>query len=113
MGWRARQKICYSRVVKPKDKSQTSTFCTDIHVRESALPQHAEQYSCLMKILLVGESASGKTNLLGRSRDQDFRPQHRVTVGVEFGSRIVEVARKSIKLQCWDLSLEKTRVFQN
>lgn len=61
-----------------------------------------QQYAYLFKFIIVGDEAVGKTCLLLQFTDQRYRTTHQVTVGVEFGSRTVEVAGKTIKLQCWD-----------
>lgn len=60
------------------------------------------QYAYLLKFIIVGDEAVGKTCLLLQFTDKRYRTTHQVTVGVEFGSRTVEVSGKIIKLQCWD-----------
>merc|ERR1719183_2689677 len=61
-----------------------------------------QQYSYLFKFIIIGDEAVGKTCLLLQFTDKRYRTTHQVTVGVEFGSRTVEVSGKMIKLQCWD-----------
>lgn len=34
--------------------------------------------------------------------DNKFRDQHDMTIGVEFGSKILAVGERTIKLQIWD-----------
>ncbi len=34
--------------------------------------------------------------------DKTFRTQHDVTIGVEFGTRLLQVSDKTVKLQIWD-----------
>jgi len=60
------------------------------------------QYSYLFKFIIIGDEAVGKTCLLLQFTDKRYRTTHQVTVGVEFGSRTVDIAGKMIKLQCWD-----------
>jgi len=98
----AQQTMRYSRTVKKKAKSQTSTLCPGIHVGESIRTRTTEQGSFLFNILLVGDSASGKSTLLYSFAHKHFCLQHCVTVGVELGSGIVDVAGRAIKLTCWD-----------
>ncbi|CAJ1435452.1 unnamed protein product [Effrenium voratum] len=59
-------------------------------------------YQHLFKFIIIGDEAVGKTCLLLQFTDKRYRTTHQVTVGVEFGSRTVEVAGSKIKLQCWD-----------
>ena len=44
----------------------------------------------------------GKSCLLLQFTDKRFHFDHELTIGVEFGSRLVEVDGKQIKLQIWD-----------
>jgi len=62
----------------------------------------AQQYSHLFKFIIIGNEAVGKTCLLLQFTDKRYQTSHQVTVGVEFGSKTVEVSGKMIKLQCWD-----------
>ena len=41
------------------------------------------------KLILVGDSAVGKSALMQRITTNDFLEDHEVTVGVEFGSLVV------------------------
>lgn len=61
-----------------------------------------QQYSYLFKFIIIGDEAVGKTCLLLQFTDKRYRTTHQVTVGVEFGSRTVDISGKLIKLQCWD-----------
>lgn len=65
-------------------------------------PGGGQQYSYLFKFIIIGDEAVGKTCLLLQFTDKRYRTTHQVTVGVEFGSKTVEVGGKIIKLQCWD-----------
>ena len=44
----------------------------------------------------------GKSALLLQFSDRRFQPVHDLTIGVEFGARMVTVEGKQIKLQIWD-----------
>jgi len=59
-------------------------------------------YAYLFKFIIIGDNAVGKTCLLLQFTDKRYRTSHQVTVGVEFGSRTVEIGGRMIKLQCWD-----------
>lgn len=41
--------------------------------------------------------------------DKRFLHVHDLTIGVEFGSRMVSVAGKQVKLQIWDTVRERAR----
>ncbi|KAG0655029.1 hypothetical protein C6P46_001275 [Rhodotorula mucilaginosa] len=61
----------------------------------------------IQKQILLGDAACGKSSLLVRLTDDRFLQHSEPTIGVEFGSRIVEIkegddAGKRIKLQIWD-----------
>jgi len=34
--------------------------------------------------------------------DNDFKEEHNVTIGVEFGSFVIKIDNKIVKLQIWD-----------
>ena len=44
----------------------------------------------------------GKSCLLLQFTDKRFQPVHDLTIGVEFGARMVSIHNKQIKLQIWD-----------
>ncbi|ESL11608.1 Rab family, other [Trypanosoma rangeli SC58] len=61
-----------------------------------------EKYQQLIKLILVGDSGTGKSSLLHRFVEDDFSEQQAQTIGVEFGSKIVQLAGRKVKLQIWD-----------
>lgn len=64
----------------------------------------------LSKFVIVGDSGVGKSSLLVRLTDQRFLADPDPTVGVEFGSFIVDIPETSerIKCQCWDTAGSET-----
>lgn len=44
----------------------------------------------------------GKTNLLSRFTHNEFNPDSKSTIGVEFATRTVKIDKRSIKAQIWD-----------
>lgn len=50
-------------------------------------------------ILMIGV---GKSCLLLQFTDKRFQPVHDLTIGVEFGARMITVDDKNVKLQIWD-----------
>ena len=61
-----------------------------------------ENYNMIFKIVLVGDSGVGKTNLLLRYLKNEFNTQTKATVGVEFGNTKVKIDNALIKAQIWD-----------
>ncbi|XP_023549172.1 ras-related protein RABA5b-like [Cucurbita pepo subsp. pepo] len=62
--------------------------------------QGGEDY--LFKIVLIGDSAVGKSNLLSRFARNEFDNNSKATIGVEFQTQVVEIDGKEIKAQIWD-----------
>jgi small GTP-binding protein len=62
----------------------------------------AKEFDFLFKVLLVGDSGVGKSCLRKNIVGDDFVTEYNPTVGVEFGSYILNVCNLTIKLQIWD-----------
>ncbi|KAH9258766.1 hypothetical protein BASA81_002830 [Batrachochytrium salamandrivorans] len=64
-----------------------------------------QQYEYLFKLLLwvggVGDSGVGKSCLLLRFTNNEYMPTE-TTIGIEFGSQVVKIQDKKVKLQIWD-----------
>jgi Ras-related protein Rab-8A len=56
----------------------------------------------LAKVIIVGDSGVGKTNLLTKYCDNEFEDAYVATIGVDFKLKMVKVDRTNIKLQIWD-----------
>jgi len=59
-------------------------------------------YAYVFKYIIIGDTGVGKSCLLLRYTDNRFHQQHDLTIGVEFGSRMINIDNKDIKLQIWD-----------
>jgi len=59
-------------------------------------------YKYLFKYIIVGDTAVGKSCLLLQFTDKRFQPVHDLTIGVEFGSRTLQINNNPVKLQIWD-----------
>ena len=66
------------------------------------MTEEDENYNMIFKIVLVGDSGVGKTNLLLRYLKNEFNTQTKATVGVEFGNTKVRIDNALIKAQIWD-----------
>lgn len=53
-------------------------------------------------MIVVGDSAVGKSCLMQRVTTNEFIEDHEVTVGVEFGTLIIRLEDQVFKLQIWD-----------
>jgi Ras-related protein Rab-2A len=49
----------------------------------------------------------GKSCLLLQFTDKRFQPVHDLTIGVEFGARMINIEGKQVKLQIWDTVSER------
>ncbi len=56
----------------------------------------------LFKLIIIGDTGVGKSCLMKRVMDNEFKTEHQVTIGVEFGSFGIRIDNKVIKLQIWD-----------
>uniref|UniRef100_A0A673A3T8 Ras-related protein Rab-25 n=1 Tax=Sphaeramia orbicularis TaxID=375764 RepID=A0A673A3T8_9TELE len=54
------------------------------------------------RIVLIGDSGVGKSNLLSRFTRNEFNLESKSTIGVEFATRSIQVDGKTIKAQIWD-----------
>jgi small GTP-binding protein len=61
-----------------------------------------DEYDYLFKVVLIGDSGVGKSNLLSRFTRNEFNLESKSTIGVEFATRSIVVDGKTIKAQIWD-----------
>lgn len=50
-----------------------------------------QEYDYLYKIVLIGDSGVGKSNILSRFTRNDFSLESKSTIGVEFATRTLQV----------------------
>ncbi|CAO2609459.1 Ras-related protein Rab-4A [Lemmus lemmus] len=62
----------------------------------------SETYDFLFKFLVIGNAGTGKSCLLHQFIEKKFKDDSNHTIGVEFGSKIINVGGKYVKLQIWD-----------
>ena len=55
-----------------------------------------------LKLLIIGDSAVGKTSMLLKYTDNFFPESHLATIGVEFKTKDIEYKGYKIELQVWD-----------
>jgi Ras-related protein Rab-11A len=61
-----------------------------------------DDYDYLFKVVLIGDSGVGKSNLLSRFTRNEFSLESKSTIGVEFATRSLQVDGKVVKAQIWD-----------
>ena len=61
-----------------------------------------EDYYAIYKIVLIGDSGVGKSNILSRYLKNEFLVDTKSTVGVEFGAKKITVNNVNVKAQIWD-----------
>lgn len=62
----------------------------------------AERIDYVFKVVVIGDSAVGKTQILSRFTKDEFCFDSKSTIGVEFQTRTVTIKGKVIKAQIWD-----------
>ena len=60
------------------------------------------QHDWVFKISIIGDTSVGKSCLLKRITDNEFKETYELTIGVEFGSILFKCQDKILKLQIWD-----------
>jgi len=64
-------------------------------------------YDATFKIVIFGDAGCGKTTLTQRFLTNLFVSDSKMTIGVDFGIKVLEVENKKVKLQIWDFGGEK------
>lgn len=59
-------------------------------------------YDYMFKVIIIGESGTGKSCILHYLLENRFKKNPNHTVGVEFGCKHMRIGAKKIKLQIWD-----------
>ena len=49
-------------------------------------------YDALFKVLVIGDTRVGKSSILVRLIEDKFNENHNVTIGVEFGNYVMNIA---------------------
>ena len=72
----------------------------EIKIEEPTSPDIKEEYK--LKVVVVGDSGVGKTNLIKRFASDTFSYDSKATVGVEFISKSYIINKKVFKIEIWD-----------
>ena len=68
----------------------------------TARPDGEDNFDLLLKLIIIGDTGTGKSCLLHQFVERSYQGGQTHTIGVEFGSRRIEVGGQSVKLQIWD-----------
>ena len=66
------------------------------------MSKFADEYDYLFKLIIVGDTNVGKTNIMSKYIKDQFNFNSKSTIGVEFGTKILTIENKKIKAQIWD-----------
>ncbi|KAH1149573.1 hypothetical protein GLYMA_16G021800v4 [Glycine max] len=69
-----------------------------------------EKIDYVFKVVVIGDSAVGKTQILSRFAKNEFCFDSKSTIGVEFQTRTVTINAKVIKAQIWDTAGQERAV---
>ena len=64
----------------------------------------------MLKILVIGNSFSGKTSIVSRFVSDKFETNYKATVACDFSMKILRLEDNEIRLQLWDLVGQDSRV---
>jgi GTPase SAR1 family protein len=84
-------------VVNSKDKRMSAEAAAT--TGSVATGSSDDSYDYLFKVVLIGDSGVGKSNLLSRFTRNEFNLESKSTIGVEFATRTVQTDGKVIKVR--------------
>ena len=58
-----------------------------------------DEYDYLFKVVLIGDSGVGKSNLLSRFTRNEFNLESKSTIGVEFATRSIQVSCQQLRFE--------------
>lgn len=64
--------------------------------------QKNQNYDYLIKLLVIGNSGVGKTNMLLKFCENNFMTSHLTTIGIDFKIKTITIGKEKIRLQIWD-----------
>ncbi|KRZ89142.1 Ras-related protein Rab-4B, partial [Trichinella sp. T8] len=91
--------LCAETKTKVEDSQSESIKC---RVTLEDLYTVCDISDYLFKFLIIGNSGTGKSCVLHQFLENKFKQDTAHTIGIEFGSKVVKIQDRSIKLQVWD-----------
>jgi small GTP-binding protein len=61
-----------------------------------------EPYDFIFKVIIIGDTGVGKTNMILRFSENNFKENYVATIGVDFKIKTISLGDKRIRLQLWD-----------
>ena len=55
-----------------------------------------------IKVILLGETGVGKTNIINIATNQNFEPEEKTTIASSFSKVIIKIKKKQYQLNLWD-----------
>ena len=66
------------------------------------LSEQPVSFNYLLKYIIIGDSAVGKSNILLRYIHDKFNEEFHTTIGVEFGAKNIPIDNQIFRIQIWD-----------
>ena len=67
-----------------------------------------EPFDYLQKVIIIGDSGVGKSNLLLRYSEGKFVDNYMMTIGINYVFKVISLDGDRIKLQIWDTAGQRT-----
>ena len=62
----------------------------------------SEEYEYVFKVIVIGDSGVGKSNIFSRFMKNQFDRDSMTTIGVDFSSKTLKIRNEIVKAQVWD-----------
>ncbi|KAH7099125.1 ras-domain-containing protein [Auriculariales sp. MPI-PUGE-AT-0066] len=63
---------------------------------------NSQFHDYLFKVVIIGDSGAGKTNMLSRFTKDEFSLESRTTIGVDFATHYTKIQEKVVRAHIWD-----------
>ncbi|CAM0950864.1 unnamed protein product [Alopecurus aequalis] len=70
--------------------------------RGGSYGEMGQKVDYVFKVVLIGDSAVGKSQLLARFARNEFSLDSKATIGVEFQTKTLQIDNRTVKAQIWD-----------
>ncbi|TVU30865.1 hypothetical protein EJB05_22512, partial [Eragrostis curvula] len=88
--------------LRRRSRLQARASAREREVGSEAMAGGGEKVDYVFKVVLIGDSAVGKSQILARFARNEFSLDSKATIGVEFQTRTLVIDHKSVKAQIWD-----------
>ena len=100
--WLLTHRCCVPHISSAESAESIGHHAQRMQRRAHTIMTAESNYDYLFKVVLIGDSGTGKSNLLSRFTRNEFSLESRSTIGVEFATRSINVDGKTVKAQSWD-----------